>query len=330
MVFMPPPSAVPNFLKPSDLDCVVTLLREVVRKRGGSWRTEESYSGWVKRFAAAQAGRPPEDWSSREVAVFLSDLALREKVSAATQHQAQQALIFFFRHVLNRPLEEIKGVVRVPRVERRPVVLTPGEMKGVLDRLPEGPYRLLGNLLYGSGLRLLEALGLRAMDVEFDAKRLRVRDGRGREDRRVPLAEKTIPGLRAHLEEVRRLHTDDCRAGRGHVDTPDGITTREWKWQFVFPSKSFTEDPVTGRARRSHMHENSLQKVLTAAGRAAGIAKPVSPQALRHSCAVHLLDAGCDLRSVQKLLGHRHLTTTMAYARWRSPTPTVRSPLDTL
>jgi integron integrase len=269
-----------------------------------------------------------------DVERFLAHLATARNVSASTQNQALNALVYLFRRVLGRPLDEMQ-FRRAQRPPRVPVVLTRDEVRALLAALTDTP-QLLARLLYGTGMRLMEGVRLRVGDVDFGNGRIIVRNGKGGKDRVVPLPTSLVGPLRAQLEQVRRLHEDDLAAGAGSVYLPHALARkspnapREWVWQYVFPSARLTTDPKAGVTRRHHLHEASFQKRVKAAGQAAGIAKRVNSHALRHSFATHLLEDGYDIRTVQELLGHKDVSTTMIYTHVmnRPGVLPVRSPVD--
>jgi len=269
-----------------------------------------------------------------EVSAFLSDLATRSEVSASTQNQALAALLFLYAHVLQRPLEPIGEIVHAKRPGRLPVVMTAAEVDAVLCKL-EGIWRLMASLLYGSGLRLLECASVRVKDVDFGGGQVLVRRGKGQKDRATLLPRSLVQPLQAHLVGVRELHGRDLLEGAGNVELPGALRSkypracREWPWQWVFPATRRYVDPATGEQRRHHIHETALQRAVRCAARAAGLAKPVSCHTFRHSFATQLLEAGYDIRTIQKLLGHHDVRTTMIYTHVVNRGPLgVRSLLD--
>jgi integron integrase len=304
-----------------------------LRARHASRRTEESYVHWVRRFAAFH-GRHPRELGAAEITAFLNHLAVEGRVAASTQNQALNALVFLYRRVLGTDAPRLEGLVRAKQPRRLPVVLTPEEVGALLRRL-DGASRLVASLLYGSGLRLLEALTLRVKDLDFASGEIRVRDGKGRKDRVVPLPRSIREALLAHLERVRELHARDCELGFGMVDLPGALArkypaaSREWAWQWVFPATTRYLDAATGLERRHHLHETAVQRAVTRAVRRAGLAKHASCHTLRHSFATHLLVRGYDIRTVQELLGHTNVKTTMVYTHVLNKSGLgVRSPLD--
>jgi integron integrase len=279
--------------------------------------------------------RHPPSMEGDEVDAFLTWLATDQNVSASTQNQALGALLFLYRYVLQYPLPWLNDVIRASRPVRLPVVLTPEEVRRVLSRL-SGPAHLVALLLYGGGLRLLEGLMLRVKDVDFERGQIHVRDPKGRRDRHTMLPQMAVPLLRHHLELVRGIHADDLRAGFGAVWLPEAIerkiptVSRSWGWQWVFPATSRYKEP-TGVQRRHHLHESVLQRAVKQAASEAGLDKRVTCHTFRHSFATHLLERGHDIRTVQELLGHRDVTTTMIYTHvLRYGARGVRSPLDAM
>jgi len=300
--------------KPRLLDQV----REEIRKRHYSRRTEKSYIGWIRRFIVFHGKRHPLEMGEAEISRYLSHLAVSCKVSASTQNQALSALLFVYRQVLCREVEWVEGVVRAKRPLHLPVVLTREEVLALLNHL-QGTEWMMASLLYGAGLRLLECCRLRVKDVDLVKREIVVRDGKGGKDRVTLLPEKVAEPLRAHLEMVRKQHEADLASGAGSVELPWAIERKyprapwEWGWQWVFPATRFYLHVAAGRKRRHHLHESVLQKAVREAALKAGIAKRVSSHALRHSFATHLLEAGYDIRTIQELLGHSDVSTTMIY-----------------
>jgi len=309
-------------------------VRTAIRLRHFSPRIEESYIGWVRRYILFHRKRHPSEMAEAEVAAFLTHLANDRGVSASTQNQALAALLFLYRHVLSRELGPLGGLVWAKRSEHVPVVLTRDEVVTVLAEL-SGPVWLIAALLYGAGLRLTECLELRVKDIEIDSHQIVVREGKGGRDRRTPLPDSLIDPIGRHLDEVRRLHTRDLADGFGRVSLPNALAVKypraalEWRWRFVFPAGRICRDPRWGAPSRYHLHESVVQRAVTEAARRAGLAKRVSCHAFRHSFATHLLEDGADIRTVQELLGHRDVTTTMVYTHVLNRGPLgVRSPAD--
>jgi integron integrase len=314
------------------------MLSEVVveKLRAGHYsrRTEEAYLGWIRRFIRFHGGRHPRELREREVVAFLEDLAVAGKVSAATQNQALNSLMFLYEQVLEQPLGALGEFARAARPERLPVVLSQGEVRLLLAQL-EGNMRLIGQLLYGGGLRLLECLRLRIKDIDFARGQVVIRGGKGDKDRVTMLPDKLKLELQGHLAEVRRIYAAELAAGRGEVWLPEALAVkfpkaaREWAWQWVFPARQLSKDPESGKLRRHHVHENAVQKAMQAAVVRAGLAKKATCHTLRHSFATHLLENGYDIRTVQELLGHKDVSTTQIYTHVMSkPGIGVRSPLD--
>ena len=311
-------------------------VRDRIRVKHYSLRTEDAYLHWIRRFIFFHGKRHPRDMGGPEVEVFLSHLATAGRVAPSTQNQALSALLFLYREVMEVELPWLDGVVRAKRPRHIPVVLTENEVRALLAGL-DGTRWLVASLLYSSGMRLLEGLRLRVKDVDFERGEIAVRDGKGAKDRRTMLSQRLVEPLRTHLARVRDLHGRDLAEGLGEVYLPFALARkypkagRSWPWQYVFPSGSRSKDPLDGVARRHHLDEKIIQRAVSAAGRAGGIAKPVSPHVLRHSFATHLLEAGYDIRTVQELLGHSDVSTTMIYTHVLSKGGRgVRSPLDRL
>jgi integron integrase len=293
-------------------------VREAIRVRHYSLRTEQTYVGWIKRFILFHGKRHPRDMGGQEVQQFLSHLAVAGHVAASTQSQALSALLFLYQQVLKQDIGWLDDVVRAKQPHRVPVVLTQDEVKAVLAHL-SGTTWIMATLLYGAGLRLLECLRLRVKDVDFTYNQIVVRDGKGRQDRVTMLPQQVKAPLRRHLHDVQQLHVQDVQAGAGHVYLPYALerkypnASREWIWQYVFPAARPSRDPRTGIIRRHHIHKLVLQRAVHAAVRKANMPKPASGHTLRHSFATHLLEAGYDIRTVQELLGHKDVSTTMIY-----------------
>lgn len=318
--------------KPKILDQV----RDAIRVKHYSMRTEEAYVHWIKRFTLFHEKRHPLHMGEPEVSKFLSNLAVEGKVSASTQNQALSAILFLYQEVLKQELGWINNVKRAKKPSHLPVVFTKEEAKAVLLRL-EGTKWLMASLLYGAGLRLMECLGLRVKDIDFSYNQIVVRDGKGGKDRLTMLPESLKDPLKKHLEKVRILHEQELKEGFGKVYLPFALekkypnAEREFGWQYVFPASNRSIDPRSGIERRHHIYETVLQKAVKAAVRAAGINKPASCHTFRHSFATHLLEDGYDIRTVQELLGHKDVSTTMIYTHvLNKGGKGVRSPLDGL
>jgi integron integrase len=311
-------------------------VRARIRFKHYSIRTEQAYIDWIRRFIKFNRNRHPADLSSRDVEQFLTHLASVGHVAASTQNQAQSALLFLYREVLSRELPWLDGVVRAKTPSRLPVVLTRTEVADVLTRM-RGTHRVIGDLLYGTGMRIMEALRLRVKDVDFGRREILVRDGKGAKDRVTMLPDRLFPVLRKHLIEAKRLHRMDLQDGFGAAWMPFALARKyptaanEWAWQYVFPADRRSVDPRTGIMRRHHISDQSFQRAMREALRASGIAKPATPHTLRHSFATHLLEAGYDIRTVQELLGHSDVSTTMVYTHVLNRGGRgVASPLDRL
>jgi integron integrase len=311
-------------------------LRHALRVRHYSIRTEQAYVDWVRRFILFHDRRHPHKLGAAEVQAFLTHLAVDRSVASPTQNQAKSALLFLYREVLGVHLPWLDDVIGAKLSRRLPVVLTPSEVRALLWHL-SGTMGLVGALLYGTGMRLLEALRLRVKDVEFERRELIIRDGKGAKDRVTVLPENVVLPLHTHIARVQQLHLRDLAAGRGDVWLPDALevkypnASREWGWQWVFPSPTRSIDPRSGAEHRHHLNETTVQKAVSGAARRAGIAKPCSPHVLRHSFATHLLQAGYDIRTVQELLGHSDVKTTMIYTHVLNRGGRgVRSPLDSI
>lgn len=293
-------------------------VREQIRIRHYSIRTETVYLEWVKRFIRFHKYRHPQDMGAAEVEDFLSDLAVRRDVSASTQNQALSAILFLYKQVLRIELPWMDGVIRARRPQRLPVVLTREEVANVLAQL-DGTLWLVASLLYGSGMRLMEVLRLRVKDVEFSRLEILIRDGKGQKDRVTMLPQKLVAPLQQHLERVQALHRQDLQEGYGLANLPNALARKypnaaaQWCWQFVFPSVNRSEDPRSGGVFRHHLHEKTIQRAVRNAVRRVGLNKPATPHTLRHSFATHLLESGQDIRTVQELLGHADVKTTQIY-----------------
>lgn len=320
---------------PSHPPRLLDQMRERIRTLHYSIRTEHSYVDWVKRYIWFYKGkRHPKDMGAAEVRAFLTHLAVNLNVAAATQNQALNALVFLYKQVLQKDLGDIGSFDRAKKAERRPLVMSRDEVRKVIDSL-EGRFRLMGVLLYGTGLRLMELVRLRVKDVDFQLNQIVVRDGKGEKDRVTMLPQASRGELETHLARVKRLHEMDLAEGHGAVWLPHALerkypqAAKDWGWQYVFPSKSLSEDPRSGVVRRHHIHETTLQTAVKKAVRLAGLTKPATVHTFRHSFATHLLEAGYDIRTVQELLGHKDVSTTMVYTHvLNSGAKGVRSPAD--
>lgn len=293
-------------------------VRRVLRVKHYSLRTEHIYVGWIRRFILSNGKRHPRDMGPAEVERFLSRLAVEDQVAASTQNQALSALLFLYREVLRIELPWLAGVTRAKRPMRVPTVLSRDEVTRVLARMDGRPW-LLASLLYGAGLRLMEALRLRVKDVDFDRGEITVRDGKGGKDRHTVLPRSLVAPLRREVERARLLHRADLLAGFGEAWLPFALArkypsaSREFGWQYMFPAPRRSHDPRDGHERRHHFDDALLSRALRRACREAGLVKPVSAHTLRHSFATHLLESGSDIRTVQELLGHKDVRTTQIY-----------------
>jgi integron integrase len=293
-------------------------VRDRLRVKHYSLRTEQAYVGWIRRFILANGKRHPRELGGAEVEVFLTGLATQRNVAAGTQNQALAALLFLYREVLGQDLPWMEGVVRAKRPRRLPVVLTRDEVRRLLAAL-QGREWLMASLLYGTGMRLMECLRLRVKDVDFQRHEIIVREGKGNKDRRVPLPQAIDAALRDQIAAARLLHRTDLDAGFGAVWLPHALSrkypnaARDWGWQYVFPASQRSRDPRSGETRRHHLEEKVLQRAVQRARLMAGIDKPVTCHTLRHSFATHLLEAGHDIRTIQELLGHKDVATTQIY-----------------
>ncbi len=308
----PPSCDVPPGLR------LLDQVRARIRFKHYSLRTEQAYVDWIRRFIHFHGNRHPSDLDHTDVVRFLTHLASDLNVASSTQNQAQSALLFLYREVFDRELPLLDGVARAKAAVRLPVVLTRAEVAKLLHAL-EGLHRLFGELLYGSGLRIMEGVRLRVKDLDVTRREIRVRDGKGAKDRVTVLPDRLVGALRRHLRDTEHLHHVDLRDGFGAVWLPAALerkyprAAREWCWQYVFPADRRSVDPRSGVTRRHHMSDQSFQRAMREALRASGVAKTATPHTLRHSFATHLLESGHDIRTVQELLGHADVSTTMIY-----------------
>lgn len=309
-------------------------VRGKIRLKHYSIRTEQAYLDWIKRFILFHGKRHPKDMGPQDVEAFLTHLAVQGKVAASTQNQAKSALLFLYKEVLGIDLPWLDNVERAKAPRRLPVVLTREEVQAVLTRL-EGTHWLVASLLYGTGLRIMEAVRLRVKDVDFARREILVRDGKGFKDRVTMLPSTLSAPLKAHLQRVKDLHQQDLEAGFGAVYLPYALDKKypnaghDWAWQYVFPSANLSVDPRSGKTRRHHIQDQAVQRAVKQAVRAAGLSKPATPHTFRHSFATHLLEGGYDIRTVQELLGHSDVSTTMIYTHvLNRGGKGVQSPLD--
>ncbi|MFA5843869.1 MAG: integron integrase [Coriobacteriia bacterium] len=311
-------------------------VREALRSRHYSHRTEDTYCLWIERFIRFHALRHPADMAEAEINAFLTHLAMEAKVSSSTQNQALSALLFLYRHVLDRGIGDLGDVVRARKPKRLPVVMTRDEVRAVLAEM-DGEAWLMASLLYGSGLRLMECLRLRVQDVDLSRTEILVRNGKGAKDRVTMLPESLKVPLMEHLRRAKTVHDRDLADGWGRAPLPEALDRKypnapaEWRWQWVFPQERRWRNAETGEQGRHHVHETILQRAVKDAVRRAGVVKHVGCHTFRHSFATHLLEAGYDIRTIQELLGHKSLSTTMIYTHvLNKGGHGVKSPMDAL
>jgi len=308
-----------------------------IRVKQYSIRTEQSYLSWLARFIAFNDMKDPATLDKQSIAKYLEHLAFKRDVAASTQSQALNALVFFYTQVLNLDVKDFGDFTHAKKQKRLPVVLTKDETARLLVNIENDMQKLMANLLYGCGMRLMECVRLRVQDVDFGYHQILIRNAKGNKDRVVPLPQSLEETLRTQIEKVSQLHIDDCQDGFGEVYLPTSLArkypsaAKELAWQYIFPSSKISKDPRSQRYSRHHVHENGLQKKIKKASLQAGIHKKVNCHSLRHSFATHLLEAGYDIRTVQELLGHADVSTTMIYTHvLNTPGVSVRSPLDML
>jgi len=310
--------------------------KNVIRLRHFSLSTEKTYLGWIARFKTYLGDRLPTLLEADDMKKFLTHLALHGRVSASTQNQAFNALLFLYRHILHKEVGDLTSVARAKRKMNLPTVLSRDEVKKLLSFL-NGPYLLMAQLMYGCGLRLMECLRLRIKDVDFENDLLMVRSGKGEKDRALMMPEKIKEGLSKHVASVKEVHDQDLNMGYGEVSLPDALekkypnAPKEWGWQWVFPAENLSVDPRSGKVMRWHIHPSAIQRAVKEAVIKAHLPKKASCHTLRHSFATHLLEAGHNIRTIQELLGHKHVNTTMIYTHVIRKKPSeIRSPLDGL
>jgi len=295
-------------------------VRDRLRVKHYSIRTEQTYTDWIKRYIYFHDKRHPKDLGARDIEAFLTHLAVAGKVAASTQNLAKSSLLFLYREVLEIDLPWLDNITQAKAPKRLPVVLTVSEVQAVLSHMT-GTHSLIASLLYGGGMRLMEAVRLRVKDVDFAQREILVREGKGFKDRVTMLPEAVVAPLKAHLAKVKALHDEDLAQGFGEVYLPFALDKkypsagRDWGWQYVFPSKNLSVDPRSDndKTRRHHVDEKGVQRAVKQAVRDADLIKPATPHTLRHSFATHLLQSGYDIRTVQELLGHSDVSTTMIY-----------------
>jgi integron integrase len=325
----------------TDISDIIEKTRKVMRIRHYSYRTEKTYIDWIRKFSkyierTMHNTDLCRNYESNDISNYLSYLALNKRVSASTQNQAFNALLFLFRNILHQEVGDLSKTVRAKRGQRLPVVLSVKEVTEILKNV-KGKALLVIQLLYGSGFRLMEAARLRVKDIDFESDLIFVRDSKGDNDRTTVLPGAIKQQLRRHLDRVKAIHEKDLKLGYGEVYLPNALerkypgAIKEWKWQFVFPSSQVSADPLSGKIRRHHIHEKTVQSSLKAAVKLSGIPKHVSVHTLRHSFATHLLMSGVNIREIQQLLGHKNVETTMIYTHVLRDTSKVpESPLDNL
>jgi len=321
---------------PEGMEASLERIRQKVRQSGYSVRTEQTYVLWCEKFLRFNAAGSPEHLKEEQVRAYLSYLALKRNAAVSTQRQALNSIVFMFRQVYGIELGSFSDFVKSKRPKRLPVVLSVSEVRALMDHL-KGAQGLMAGVMYGGGLRLMECLRLRVQDVDFGYGQIVIRDGKGGKDRLAPLPKRYVPELRKQVELVRKLHEKDLAMGFGEVYVPPSVANkqrkaaRELKWQYLFPSSKLSVDEKSGKTRRHHAHESAVQKAVKRAGAEAGIMKRVSCHTLRHSFATHLLEGGADIRTVQELLGHSDVSTTMIYTHvMNRPGLSVNSPADLL
>jgi integron integrase len=334
-----PPVPVSHLAAPADPARryrLLEIVRHAMRARRYSQRTQRAYLDWIRRYVLFHDRRDPRDMGADEVRAFLNDLAVHRRVSASTQNQALASLLFLYDSAIRRPLPRIDGITPAKTSRYVPVVLSKREMRLLLRAMP-APTRLCAALMYGSGLRLMECLALRVQDIDFDQREIVVRRGKGGKDRRVPLPDTCVIAMRSQLRRAADVHRADVRNGVGRSGMDAALLRKhpnarsDWRWQWVFPAKRTCVDRGGGARTRHHLHPSAVQREVARAARRARIAKRVSCHALRHSFATHLLESGADIRTVQELLGHSDLRTTMIYTHVLNRGGVgVRSPVDSL
>ncbi len=312
------------------------LIRQI-RVKNYSIRTEQSYVAWLSRFLLFHKNQHPEKLGAKDIADYLTHLAVNRMVASSTQKQALNAIVFYYKHILQKSFEDIGDFSLSKKPVRLPVVLSMSEIERLLNEINDPVYRLMASLLYGCGMRLMECVRLRIFDIDFDYQQIMIRDAKGNKDRVTPLPRKLIQTIRDQIEYAKNTHDEDVTKGLGEVYIPVALgrkypsAAREIGWQYVFPSQRISIDPRSNQARRHHIHENGLQRKIKQAAPKAGITKKVNCHALRHSFATHLLESGYDIRTVQELLGHADVSTTMIYTHvLNKPGVSVNSPFDNL
>ena len=324
----------PNTTSEKAAPKLLEQVRGKIRVKHYSIRTEQAYLDWIKRFILHFDKEHPKNLGAEEVERFLTYLAVEGKVAASTQNQAKSALLFLYREVLGIELGWLDDIEQAKTPKRLPVVLTRPEIQALLSRL-QGTHWLIANMLYGTGMRIMECLRLRVKDIEFSRQEILIRDGKGFKDRVTMLPDTLVNPFKSHIENVKALHDQDLAAGYGSVYMPNALdkkyptASRDWGWQYAFPTASLSTDPRSGEIRRHHVQDQTFQRAMKQAVRNANIVKPATPHSLRHSFATHLLEGGYDIRTVQELLGHTDVSTTMIYTHvLNKGGKGVKSPLD--
>ena len=330
----PEPIPPPNGISSPKGKKLLDQVSDTIRVKHYSSRTEKTYKDWITRYILFHNKRHPKDMGAEEIQAFITHLAIERHVAASTQNQALSAIIFLYRHVLQMDIALPSDIFRAEKSKTLPVVLTHQEAMSVIHKMTRVP-QLMAKILYGSGLRLTECLRLRVKDIDFGNHQIIVRDGKGEKDRATILPDALIADLQMHLETVGAIHQQDLKAGYGEVYLPYALArkypnaAKEWMWQYVFPASARAVDPETKKIRRHHVDPSVLQKAVRQAAQLAGIDKPVSPHTFRHSFATQLLQSGYDIRTIQELLGHKDVKTTMIYTHvLQRGANAVKSPLD--
>ena len=314
---------------------LLELIRTEMRTKHYSRKTEEAYSGWIKRFILFHNKHHPNEMGAEEIKAYIKYLAVQQQVSSSTQNQALNAILYLYKNVIKQEIKFVDGLSYVKRIKHLPVVYSKNEAQAILNQL-EGVNQLFVKLLYGTGMRLNEGLRLRVKDIDFESKQITVRDGKGEKDRITILPEKLIQPLQEHLRKVKNLHNQDLRNGFGATILPYALerkypnASKEIGWQYVFPAKSFVFNKEKKLKFRYHIHESVIQKAVRTAVKNSEIDKPGSVHTFRHSFATHLLESGVDIRTIQELLGHQSLMTTMVYTHIMNKFSGVKSPLDNI
>ncbi|AFN73824.1 Integrase [Melioribacter roseus P3M-2] len=323
------------FKETKDKPKLLNQVRMALRTNHYSLKTEEAYIGWIKRYILYHNKRHPNEMGAEEIKKFISFLANEKNVSSSTQNQALNAILYLYKNIIKKEINFVDGISYVKRIRHLPTVFTREEAQKIIAEL-EGVVQLFVKMLYGTGMRLSEGLQLRVKDIDFEAKQITVRDGKGEKDRITILPEKLIEPLRGHIKKVRNLHLKDLQKGFGFTVLPYALerkypnASKEFIWQYVFPAKSFIYDKERKLKYRYHIHESVIQKAVRSAIQKANINKQGSVHTFRHSFATHLLESGVDIRTIQELLGHKSIRTTMVYTHVMNKFKGIRSPLDNI